>query len=300
MNPRLTHILKRIPLLRKTFHLYLLVKERHYKRLHLKFINHANRFNSINYNFSKEVTFVENLKIILDLKNFYEWRIYNSFLGRKDLEAETFSVLFDTLHEGDIFIDVGANLGIFTLLASRRVGHSGKVICFEPSLMTYRRLVQNVRLNSLKNIIPYRLGISSKFEIKKLYKIKGSHDLSSMYKMGEEFEIVQNVNLDAIPVPKPVKLIKIDCEGCELNALLGAQKLISNSPSMRVVMEFNPDYSGKELFNYLRTNFNIYGLEKVRSTHIKYSRINDVLGVNSANIMCERKDTTRTIIDPSS
>jgi hypothetical protein len=61
--------------------------------------------------------------------------------------------LNDFLRSGDIFVDIGANIGLFTLIASLRVGHNGKVYSFEPCLNTFRRLVRNVELNRMNNVI---------------------------------------------------------------------------------------------------------------------------------------------------
>src|SRR6266496_451229 len=64
------------------------------------------------------------------------------------------------LRPGDVFVDVGANIGLFTLIAASRVGPTGKVIAFEPTSETYERLVGNVRLNRLRNVDCVRSALS--------------------------------------------------------------------------------------------------------------------------------------------
>src|SRR5436189_6431842 len=56
------------------------------------------------------------------------------------------------LRPGDVFVDVGANIGLFTLIAASCVGPKGKVVAFEPTTVTYTRLVENIRLNHLYNV----------------------------------------------------------------------------------------------------------------------------------------------------
>src|SRR5580765_7707639 len=56
------------------------------------------------------------------------------------------------LEPGDVFVDVGANIGVFTVMAAKRVGPTGRVIAFEPSPSVIRYLEENVRLNELTNV----------------------------------------------------------------------------------------------------------------------------------------------------
>ena len=58
------------------------------------------------------------------------------------------------VHEGDTVIDVGANFGAFTIAASRKVGDSGRVFCYEPNPFVFERLQQNIRLNGCRTSPP--------------------------------------------------------------------------------------------------------------------------------------------------
>src|SRR5437879_3937805 len=64
------------------------------------------------------------------------------------------------LRPGDVFVDVGANIGLFTLVAALRVGSTGRVFAFEPTSETFERLVANVRLNKFTNVSPHRVALS--------------------------------------------------------------------------------------------------------------------------------------------
>src|SRR5664279_1756690 len=67
-------------------------------------------------------------------------------------EPEETNVILGLLHEGDVFVDVGANIGYFTLLASHAVGRTGKVFAFEPGPGNVRLLRKNVEANQCGNV----------------------------------------------------------------------------------------------------------------------------------------------------
>ncbi len=73
------------------------------------------------------------------------------------------------LEEGDVFIDIGANAGMFSLVAAQRVGTSGRVFAFEPSHREFHELVQNLQLNNANNVIPFRLALDDSNACSELY-----------------------------------------------------------------------------------------------------------------------------------
>jgi FkbM family methyltransferase len=70
----------------------------------------------------------------------------------RHFEATERAFLNHFLRPGDVFVDVGANIGLFTLIAACSVGPAGRVIAFEPTSVTYARLVDNVRLKGFSNV----------------------------------------------------------------------------------------------------------------------------------------------------
>ncbi len=78
-------------------------------------------------------------------------------------EPHVTAVVRSVLRPGDVVVDVGANIGYFTLLAARLVGSSGRVHALEPSVGTYERLVANLELNDAANVVPERVaaGVSA-------------------------------------------------------------------------------------------------------------------------------------------
>jgi FkbM family methyltransferase len=69
------------------------------------------------------------------------------------------------LREGDVFLDLGAHIGMFTLVASRAVGQTGKVVSLEPNPQSYHRLCQHLQMNSIENVIALNVAASDKEEI---------------------------------------------------------------------------------------------------------------------------------------
>jgi len=65
------------------------------------------------------------------------------------------------IEEGFVVVDAGAYVGVFSMYASRKVGQRGRVIAFEPDPRNYRRLVANIKLNGMKNVVCVPKGLWS-------------------------------------------------------------------------------------------------------------------------------------------
>jgi len=172
----------------------------------------------------------KDLKMKLELDEWIQQQIY--FLGHFDPTGIRF--IKNQLYEGEIFIDIGANVGAYSLIASRLVGKSGKVIAFEPASKSFLRLLKNISLNGITNIVPERLAVIDKTTQTDLY-ISGSQNLgmSSIYHHNFETGItekVESISLDDYVEKQgisKISLIKIDIEGSEYLALKGMQKVLT-------------------------------------------------------------------------
>ncbi|MBI3772178.1 MAG: FkbM family methyltransferase [Gammaproteobacteria bacterium] len=146
-------------------------------------------------------------------------------------EPPTARIISSLLSSGDTFIDVGANSGFFTLLASSCVGPSGKVISFEPVPAMSKRLLENLSLNSMRNVELHKIAISNSEGIISLFEgPEGHKGISSLRPINNSATTIK-VNtrtLDSFsPSFNSVKLIKIDVEGAEQLALEGMTDIIS-------------------------------------------------------------------------
>ena len=132
-------------------------------------------------------------------------------------------VMRQLLRPGDTFVDVGADIGYFTLLASRLVGPGGDVIACEPVPTTLQRLKKNLELNRPTNVVLHDCAISDRPGIVRISRIaEGNAGTNTMRRGGVGLESwdVPSVPLDQlVPRSRPIRLLKIDVEGAELLVL---------------------------------------------------------------------------------
>lgn len=86
------------------------------------------------------------------------------YIGR-DYEPVESKFFRDFLKEGDTVLDVGANIGFYSALFSRKVGSTGKVMSFEPGYQTFALLCRTIKALNLKNVTPYPFALWNKMEI---------------------------------------------------------------------------------------------------------------------------------------
>ena len=155
-------------------------------------------------------------------------------------EPELIWLMSRVLHEGDYAVDGGANTGIFTLLMAYYVGKSGQVLAIEPGPNNLPRLLQNLRLNDAGNVVICSRALwSSAGEIDfYLYSQSGynSHWPSEPDHVGNKIEAV---TLDSL-VERTPRLIKLDIEGAEFEALQGANETLARHP-LFIVAEINSE-----------------------------------------------------------
>ena len=170
-------------------------------------------------------------------------------------EPEIALVLIRILHPGDCFVDVGANVGFFTVIAARLVGEGGRVYAFEPETANFNRLKQNVALNGLTNVMLYQAAVGDRDGEAELYinsDNDGGHALwnpgaHSFNRLSRETVIKQKtplVKLDTLLMADPeaasrIKAVKIDAEGYEQHVLQGTIETISRQRIPFVFAEIN-------------------------------------------------------------
>ncbi len=157
-------------------------------------------------------------------------------------EPEGLFTVGSRLRGGDIFVDVGANCGIYTLFAARAVGPSGLVVAFEPSKREFARLEANVALNRFTQVRLHQAAASDASGEVSLTIAEPR--FAGHNTMGERFAyapvrahavaVVPAVTLDAALAHLPrLAMIKLDIEGAELRALRGAEATLARfSPSL--------------------------------------------------------------------
>jgi FkbM family methyltransferase len=149
------------------------------------------------------------------------------------------------LEPGDVFVDGGANVGLFTLVAAQRVGSGGKVVAFEPGRAVRLRLLENIVLNRLAQVevIPFALSSGAGQASFRVFAASGAGLNHLAPADGEEggIETVALTSLDASVIPHDLgrlALIKLDLEGAEYHALLGATAILrSHRPDLLLEIE---------------------------------------------------------------
>ena len=199
------------------------------------------------------------LKINLYKDSILSKLIYEGF------EKEETGYVISKLNEGDIFIDIGTNIGLFSLIASQIVGEKGKVISFEPTPSTFSRLIENIEINNLKNIDARNIGLSDKSDELTFYMSKNGHDAWNSFapsldnKLEKEIKVPESTldfELENIDKSK-ITLVKIDVEGWEKFVLYGGKDFFVNyNPIVMVEFTeentFNAGYAVHDIYDIMQ------------------------------------------------
>jgi FkbM family methyltransferase len=156
-----------------------------------------------------------------------------------------------TPKQGDVVIDIGAHIGLYTIIGSKRVGTNGKVVAIEADPSNFEMLNRNIKLNQLTNVIPLNYAVYSKETKIKLYLPSGESGftkyntiVSNWANTEDKFVEVNANTLDYLLQinqirEEEVNWIKIDVEGAEFEVLKGAQNVLSKSKDIALLMELH-------------------------------------------------------------
>jgi len=167
-------------------------------------------------------------------------------LGKYERDISDFVANNIEFKDGDIALDIGANIGWYSILLNTLMPESGQIYAFEPDPLNFSLLSENILLNKAGNIHAVNKAISDKKESKKLYLYSnrnlGRHSLlESEQGDGVDVEAVQldQYLLESHVDLSRVKFAKVDIEGYEFYALSGATKVLDYIECL--VCEFVPD-----------------------------------------------------------
>lgn len=171
------------------------------------------------------------------------------------LEYEEMSFLLDYANESDVFVDCGANIGIYSLLLGPICARG---IAIEPSEDTFCILQHNLHINQLGNVTAYKIGVGNKRG--ELYFTKDLDCENHLVEEGStlDCEKIEVDTLDAIcqNEKQTVNILKIDVEGHEKEVLQGAVGLFQNPALNVVIMEI---FGNSALIEFMKNQgFNLY------------------------------------------
>lgn len=214
---------------------------------------------------SKREHFETTIQHGVQMRLYFDSQLSKSiFCGRFEWQERKFLNAF--LRAGDVFVDVGANIGLYTLIAAHCVGNTGQVFAFEPCAETYRRLEGNVQLNQFTNVSVYQLALSNCLgQLEMMISQDGFDAWNSLAKPiagdGYVTERVDCTTWDDFARENElighVTMMKIDVEGWEAFVLKGGVKVLSRADAPVLQVEFTEQAalsagsSCKELYHLL-------------------------------------------------
>jgi len=168
----------------------------------------------------------------------------------KGFEHRTINLMKSIVREGMTVIDVGANIGIYSILLSKLVGKSGSVYAFEPDAKTFDILNKNLQLSNCNNVKTFQLALSDTITSVKLRK--PDNELGDAFHYIEKIEnnssniddVIRTITLDDFVNSEKlttVDFLKIDIEGAEFLCLKGGKKFLEKNNPV-IICECFEDY----------------------------------------------------------
>jgi len=200
------------------------------------------------------------IKTKIDNLDFW-YRDDDKFIGqrialRKYEQYET-ALLKSQIISESVCVDVGANIGYYTLLMA---GRAKKVFAIEPDRESFLILKKNVEENNLKNVTLLNIAMSNKKE--KKYLIKDCDNLGNSKIDDKKGLLINTDTLDNILTNEQyISLIKIDVQGWETEVIEGTKKIIErDKPAL--FLEYTPgEYGNKKMINFLKNTYqNIWSI----------------------------------------
>jgi len=181
--------------------------------------------------------------------------------GKREPFCTDYLINSGVLKEGDVVLDIGANIGYYVLLESKLVGDLGKVYAIEPVSSNIKALKRNLKLNDRENIEIFHLAVNGKDGKSQIY-ISDSCNLSAMERSLVTGNIIGVEEVDVVTVDSFLKdknipdLIRMDVEGYECNIIRGMAKTLQENT--KILMELHPTKVSKEqleeMFETLKAN----------------------------------------------
>jgi FkbM family methyltransferase len=180
------------------------------------------------------------------------------------------------LRPGDIVVDIGANAGLYSILAARAVSPGGRVLAFEPSADEFARLAWAIAANGTGNVVAENVALSDRQGF--VGFVAGPRDHTGLHRLASDGDPAtarvwaqRGDSAIVLGEGERVALMKIDVEGAELTVLRGMAALLEAQRIERLVVEVTDEFlrrfgaSATELYAYLQ-GFGYVHLEGPRAS----------------------------------
>jgi len=214
------------------------------------------------------------------------------------------------IKEGDAVVDIGANIGYYTLIFAKLVKNKGRVIAFEPEPNNFKLLEKNLEINGYKNVDINQKAVSSNTGRTTLYLDEtnlGGHT------MGKKIPNQKSIEIDSIKLDdyfknydRKIDFIKMDVEGAEMEAIKGMFTILQNSHDIKILSEFDVNHLKKfnvkpeDFLQILEDfGFNIYSLQKKKVKPFGVKKFLEKCKSKnnfSTNLLCIKGDQNFSII----
>jgi len=200
------------------------------------------------------------------------------------------------LKNGDIVLDLGANIGFFTCLYADIVGEEGHVFAFEPEPHNFSLLKKNIEINGYRNVTVEQLAVAEKTQKTKLYLSKNPVDHSIYFR---DYDPRETIDIQAISLDDYFKdsnivinYVKSNMQGADFPAFLGMTELIKKSEKIIMTVEYypqlirdaklQPDEFIKKLHNF---GFKLYDLGGWNTNKIKIENLKEITKESSNSLL---------------
>lgn len=212
-------------------------------------------------------------------------------------------VFMDNIKQGMTVLDIGANIGYYSLLAGKNVGFHGQLYSFEANPEVCELLHNNIEINGLlQNTTIVNKAVFSEngtITFNVFEKHQGSSSIFVDEKTASEFNdtlkkiTVETITIDSLFKDKKVDFIKIDAEGAEPYILKGAENTLRKNDSIVLMMEWSPtlldkpDYKLKDFFDYITSlEFDFFIIN--HDSTLKLSSFEDLIKITHCDVILKR------------